>query len=86
MALCLTTLIGSGIAISPYIPVMVLVIPFVVAGLNSSTDMVATWCNFAVAALPFVLFTTVNSVLVFLYAMATLDRLVEPVLTSIGGQ
>eukprot|EP00903_Cladosiphon_okamuranus_P012301 g11533.t1 len=70
MVLCLVALIGSGVAVSPYIPIAVVAIPVVLAGLNSSIGMLFT---LAVAAVPFVLLTTVNSVLVFLYAMATLD-------------
>ena len=74
MVLCLVALIGSGAAISLYIPIAVVVVPVVWAGLNSSMGMLGTWCYLAVAAVPFVLLTAVNSALVFLYAMATLDR------------
>lgn len=76
MVLCLVALIGSAMAVSPYIPIAVVVVPVVWAGLNSSMGMHAlgTWCYLVVAAVPFVLLTAVNSVLVFLYSMATLDR------------
>eukprot|EP00752_Nemacystus_decipiens_P001489 g1463.t1 len=73
MLLCLVALLGSGVAVSPYIPIAVVVVPVVWAGLNSSMGMRGSWCYLAVASVPFVLLTTVNSVLVFLYAMATLD-------------
>lgn len=74
MALCLAVLVGSGVAVSPWVPVAVLVVPLVLAVLNSSKGMVVSFCYLTVAAVPFVLLTAVNSVLVFLYAMATLDR------------
>lgn len=79
MALCLVALLGSGVAVSPYIPIVVVVVPIMWAGLNSpmGIEMLGTWCYLAVAAVPFVLLTAVNSVLVFLYAMATLDRSVD---------
>lgn len=77
MLLCLVVLLGSGVAVSPYIPIAVVVVPFVWAGLNSSMGMLGTWCYLAVASVPFVLLTAVNSVLVFLYAMATVDRSVN---------
>lgn len=77
MAFCLAALIGVGVAISPYLPLTVVVVPMVLAGLNSSRGICANWCHFAFAAVPFVLVTTVNSVQVFLYALATLDRSVS---------
>ncbi|CAM9498935.1 unnamed protein product [Ectocarpus fasciculatus] len=73
MLLCVGTLIGSGFAVSPLIPVMMALIPPVMAGLNSSRGTLATWRYLFVAAVPYVMLTTVNSVLVLLYAVATLD-------------
>ncbi|CAN0526189.1 unnamed protein product, partial [Ectocarpus sp. 12 AP-2014] len=73
MLLCAGTLIGSGFAVSPLLPVMIAIIPPVLAGLNTARGTIATWCYLCVAAVPFVLLTTVNSVLVLLYALATLD-------------
>ncbi|CAB1114147.1 unnamed protein product [Ectocarpus sp. CCAP 1310/34] len=73
MLLCGGTLVGSGFAVSPLIPVMLVIIPPVLAGLNTARGTIATWRYLCVAAVPFVLLTTVNSVLVFLYALATLD-------------
>lgn len=77
MAFCLAALIGAGVAVSPYLPLAVVVVPMLLAGLNSSRGICANWFHFVFAAVPFVLVTTVNSVLVFLYALATLDRLVN---------
>lgn len=74
MAFCLAALIGTGVVVSPYLPLAVVVIPMVLAGLNSSRGICANWFHFAFAAVPFVLVTTVNSVLVLLYALASLDR------------
>ncbi|CAM9734345.1 unnamed protein product [Ectocarpus sp. 12 AP-2014] len=73
MLLCAGTLVGSGFAVSPLIPVMIAIIPPVLAGLNTARGTIATWRYLCVAAVPFVLLTTVNSVLVLLYALATLD-------------
>lgn len=77
MLLCATVLIGASMAVSPYLVVAVILTPFVVGGLNSAGGSLASWASLAVSAVPFVLVSAVHSVLVFLFAMATLDRLVQ---------
>lgn len=75
MLLCATVLIGASLAVSPYVVVAVILTPFVVGGLNSAGGSLASWASLAVSSVPFVLVSSVHSVLVFLFAMATLDRL-----------
>lgn len=77
MLLCATVLIGASMAVSPYVVVAVVLTPFVVGGLNSAGGSLASWASFAVSAVPYVLVFAVHSVLVFLFAMATLDRFVH---------
>lgn len=76
MVLCLAVLLGSGVAVSAYIPVGVFLIPLILGGLNLAGSSLPVWTSLTVSALPFVLLTAVHSVLVFLFALTTLDRLV----------
>lgn len=72
--LCLVVLIGSTFAVTPLILVAVLILPVVLGGLNFANGSLSTWACLALSAIPYVLMTAVHSVLVLLYALATLDR------------
>lgn len=72
--LCLAVLVGSAFAVTPLILVAVLILPVVLGGLNFANGSPSTWACLALSAIPYVLMTAVHSVLVLLYALATLDR------------
>lgn len=71
---CAGVMAGVTIVMTPWIAVVVLVAPLVVGGLNVAGASASYWAYMAMAAVPFALMTAVHSVLVLLYAVATLDR------------
>lgn len=77
MLLCLAVMIGASITTIPYLAVAIVGACFVLAGLSAAGARLPTLGSLAVSALPFVLVTSVHAVLVFLFALATLDRSVS---------
>lgn len=77
MSICLAVLIGASVTVSPYIGIAIVAVPVVLGALNSPDGASpSTWLYHAVSSIPFILVTAVHSVLVFLFALATLDRCV----------
>lgn len=74
MLLCALTLIGVSVLVTPWVGVGVLLAPFLLGALNVAGGDAAKWACMAMSAIPFVLVTSVHSVLVLLFAVATIDR------------
>lgn len=74
MLFCAIVLMGVSSVVTPWIAVVVLLAPVIVGGLNVAGFSLIYWAYLAVAAVPFALMTSVHSVLIFLFAVGTLDR------------
>lgn len=74
MGFCAIVLIGVSAVATPWIAVVVLLAPLLLAGLNVAGASGTYWAYMAVATVPYALLTSVHSVLILLYAIATLDR------------
>lgn len=74
MAFSALVLIGVSVFVTPWVGAVVLLAPFLLGALNVCGDTPTYWAWMALSAIPFVLVASVNSVLVLIFAVATLDR------------